>query len=43
MIAIHQLKMSKKYGFREYISAEECESLETNVKKNNFSKYIVAL
>ena len=31
--------MSKKYGFSEYISAKECESIEQNVKKYSFSEY----
>ena len=31
--------MSKKYGFSECISAEDCELLEQNVKKYSFSKY----
>ena len=31
--------MSKKYGFSECISAEECESLGKDVKKYNFSEY----
>lgn len=31
--------MSQKYGFREYISAGDSESLEKNIKKYIFSEY----